>query len=62
MKKAENDSLYCFFWLRNVICFQCIPLMYINNYIHIIFKIWYVTMILNYYVPEAHIMYLIWRY
>jgi hypothetical protein len=53
VKRAENDSPYCFFWLGMSICYlssiSVLLYMYIHNCVHIRFKIWYITIILSYF-------------
>jgi hypothetical protein len=49
--KAENDFLYVFSWLGMSICYSSsisvLLYMYIHNCVHIMFKIWYMTIILS---------------
>ncbi len=51
-KRAENDSPYCFSWLGMPIWYlfsiSVLLYMYIHNCVHIMFKIWYITIILPY--------------
>jgi hypothetical protein len=52
VKRAENDSPYCFSWLGMSICYfssiSVLLYMYIHNWVQIMFKIWYITIILSY--------------
>jgi hypothetical protein len=59
--KAENDSPFLFFLVRTVhMLFDfsfCITYLYIHNCVHIIFKIWYILIILSYFLLCAvHLM------
>jgi hypothetical protein len=61
VKRAENDSPYCFSWLGMFICYlssiSVLLYMYIHNCVNIRFKIWYMTIILSYFLLCAvHLM------